>query len=85
MKILSRNRKRTIIRKIKIVDKMKSLINKVKTEKKKKNKNFDKNKELKIELVEIKYANNPNKIKSELKELIKDQVVIKKLYEIKNE
>ena len=41
-KKLSRNRKVRIERKIKRDDKMKSLINKIKTEKKKNNKNFDK-------------------------------------------
>ena len=60
-KKLSRNRKRRIERRIKIDEKMKSLLNKIKTEKKKKNKTFDKIKELEIELVEIKYANNPTK------------------------
>ena len=33
---------------------------------KKKKKNIDKIKELELELVKIKYANNPNKLKSEL-------------------
>ena len=64
---------------------MKSLINKIKTEKKKKNKNFDEVKELEIELVKIKYANNSNKLYSELRELNKVQVVNKSLHETKQE
>ena len=40
-KELSRNRKRRIERRIKIDDKMKSLLNKIKSEKKKKIKNID--------------------------------------------
>ena len=64
---------------------MKSLLNKIKTEKKKKPKNFDKIEELEIELVKIKYAYNPNKFQSEVKELDKIQVVNKNLLEIKQE
>ena len=64
---------------------MKSLFNKIKTEKKEKNKSFDKVKEVEIEIVKIKYANNPNKLQSELKELEKIQVFNKNLHEIKNE
>ena len=67
-KKLSRNRKRRIERRIKIDDKLKTLSNKIKTEKKKKYKNIDKIKELEMELVIIKYANNPNKLQSEIKE-----------------
>ena len=63
-KKLSRNRKGKIERKIKIDDKMKSLLNKVKSEKKKKIKKFDKVKKIEINLVKIKYANNPNKLQS---------------------
>ena len=48
-KKLSRNRKRRIERKIKMDDKMKTLLNKIKYQKKKKNN--DKIKELEIELV----------------------------------
>ena len=81
-KKLSRNRKR-IERKIKMDDKMKLLSIKFKTQKK--NKEFDKIKLLEIELVKIKYANNPNKLQSELKELNKIQVVNINLHEIKNE
>ena len=60
-KNLSRNRKGRIIRKIKLVDKMKTLFKKIKSEKKKKSNNFDKFESLEIELVEIKYANNTKK------------------------
>ena len=48
-KKLSRNRKRRIERNIKMDDKMKSSLSKTKTERKKKNENFDKIKELEIE------------------------------------
>ena len=37
------------------------------------------------ELVKIKYANNPNKLQSELKELNKIHVIDKNLHEIKQE
>ena len=84
-KKLSRNRKRNIEQRIKTDEKMKSLLNKINTEKKKKNKNFDKVKELEMELVKIKYANNPNKLQSELQELNKVQVVNKNLHETKQE
>ena len=40
-------------------DKMKSLLNKIKTERKKENKILDKIKDLEILLVKIKYANDP--------------------------
>ena len=84
-KKLSRNRKRRIERKSKLNDDMKLLLNKIKSEKKKKNKDFDKIKQLEILLVKIKYANNPYKLQSELKELNKIQVVNKNLHEIKQE
>ena len=71
-KKLSKNRKRRIERRIKIDEKMKSFPNKIKT--KKKIKNFDKNKELEIVLVKIKYANNPNELQPELKDLNKIHV-----------
>ena len=74
-KKLSRHRKRRIEQKFKLDDKMKSLLNKIKTEKKKKNKNFDKIEELEIELVKIKYDKNPKNLQSELKDLNKVQVV----------
>ena len=47
---------------------MKLLLNKIKTEKKK-NKSFDKIKNLEIELFKTKYANNPDKLQFALKEL----------------
>ena len=84
-KKLSRNRKRRIERKNKLNDDMKVLINKIKSEKKKKNRNLDKIKQLKVLLVNIKYANDPNKLQSALKELNKIQVVNKNLHEIKQE
>ena len=84
-KKLSRNRKRRIERKSKLNDDMKLLLNKIKIEKKKKNKNLEKIKQLEILLVNIKYANDPNKLQSELKELNKIQVVNKNLHEIKQE
>ena len=65
-KKLSRNRKRRIGRKIKMDDKMKSIGNKINLKKKKK-KNYDKIKILEIELVKIKYVDNPNKLQSELR------------------
>ena len=82
-KRLSRNRKRRTNRKNKLNDDMKLLLNKIKSEKKKKN--LDKVKQLEILLVQIKYANNPNKLQSELKELNKIQVIDKNLHEIKQE
>ena len=84
-KKLSRNRKKRIERRNKINDDMKLLLNKIKTEKKKKNKNLDKIKQLEILLVNIKYANDPNKLQSELKELNKIEVIDKNLHEIKQE
>ena len=80
---LSRNRKRRIERKSKLDDNMKLLLNKSKTEKKKKN--LDKVKELEILLVRIKCANKPNKLQSALKELNTKHVVNKNLHEIKHE
>ena len=68
-KKLSRKRKSRIERKIKMDDEMNSFLNKIKNEKsKRKNKNYDKIKNLEIELVKIKYANNPNKLQSALNE-----------------
>ena len=84
-KKLSRNRKRRINRKNKISDDMKLLLNKIKSEKKKKNENFNKIKQLEIFLVNIKYANDPNKLENALKELNKIEVIEKNLHEIKNE
>ena len=76
---------RRIDRKIKMDDKMKSLLKEIKSEKKKKNKKVDKIKELEIELVEIKYSNNRNKLENFLKELNKIEVDDKNLHEIKIE
>ena len=82
---LSRNRKRRIERRYKISNDMKFLLNKIKSEKKKKYKNLDKIKQLEIILVNIKYANDHNKLENALKELNKIQVIDKNLHEIKNE
>ena len=71
-KKLSRNRKKRSEQKNKISGDMKLLLNKNKSEKKKKNKDFNKIKQLEILLVRIKYADNPNKLQSALKELIKN-------------
>ena len=84
-KKLSRNRKRRIQQKNKINDDMKLLLNKIKSENKKKNKNFDKIKQLEILLVRIKYGDKPDKLQSALKELNKIQVIEKNLHEIKYE
>ena len=64
---------------------MKSLLNQIRTEKKKKNENLDKIKHLEILLVRIKYANNANKLENALKEINKIHVVNKNLHEIKQE
>ena len=85
IKKMSRNRKRRIERRDRMNDDMKLLLNKIKSEKKKKNKSFDIIKQLEILLVRIKYANNPNKLQSALKELNKFQVADKNLHEIKQE
>ena len=76
---MSRSRKRRLERNIKDDDEMKSLLNKIETERKKKNKNLDKIKELEIKLVKNKYINIPDKLQSELKELNKIKV-FKKIY-----
>ena len=68
-KKLSWNRKRRIQRRILMDDSKKLLLNKIESEKRKRKKNLDKIKDLEILLVNIKYANNPNKLQSELKEL----------------
>ena len=78
-KKLPRNRKRRNEQKIETDDNMKLLLNKIKSEKRKRNKNLDKVKQLEILLVNIKYANNPNKLQCASKELKKIQV-IKKIY-----
>ena len=82
-KKLSRNRKRRIDRRNKIDDDMKLLLNKIKSEKK--NKNFDKIKQLEILLVNIKYSNDPKKLENALRDLNKIEVIDKNLHEIKNE
>ena len=64
---------------------MKLFLNKIKSEKRKKNKIFDKIKQLEILLVRIKYSDKPDKLQSALKELIKIQVIDKNLHEIKQE
>ena len=84
-KKLSRNRKRRIERKNKMSSDMKLLLNKIKTEKKKKNKNLDKIKNLEILLVNIKYANDPKKLHNALKKFNKIHVIDKNLHEIKLE
>ena len=84
-KKLSRNRKRRIDRRNKIIDDMKLLLNKIKSETKKKNKNFDKIKQLEMLLVRIKHADKPDKLESVLKELNKIQGIDKNLHQIKNE
>ena len=82
---LSRNRKRRIERRNKMSNDMKLILNKIKSEKKKKKKNFNKIKQLEILLFNIKYANDPNKLENALKELNKIEVIDKNLYENKNE
>ena len=82
---LSSNRKRLIGRRNKINDDINLLLNKIKSEKKKKNKIVDKIKEIEVLLVKIKYADKPDKLESALKELNKIQVINKNLQEIKNE
>ena len=82
-KSLSRNSKRRIERKMKMDDTKKPLLTEIKTGMK--NKTFDKMKQLEIELVKIKYANNPYKLQSELKELNKVHIIDQNLRQIKNE
>ena len=84
-KKLSRNRRRRINRRNKLSSDEKLILNKIKSEKKKKNKNFDKIKQLKILLVNIRYANDPKKLEKAIKDLNKIEVVNKNLHEIKNE
>ena len=84
-KKLSRNRKRRIERRNITNDDIKLILNKTKSEKKKKYKIFHKNKQLEILLVRFKYADKPDKLEKVLRELNKIQVVDKTLLEIKNE
>ena len=66
-------------------DDIKFLLNKNKSEKKKKYKNFDENKQVEILLFRIKYADKPDKLESALRELNKIEVIIKNLHEIRSE
>ena len=84
-KKVSRNRKRTIIRKNKMNDDVKLLLQKIKSEKKNKYKGNDKIKQLEILLVGIKYASNPSKLGSASRELNKINVSDRNLLEIENE
>ena len=84
-KKLSRNRKRRIDRRNKNNNDRKLILNTIKSEKKNKNKNLDKIKQLEILSVRIKYAHKPDKLESALKELNKIQVIDKNLHGIKNE
>ena len=84
-KKLSRNRKRRIERRNRKNDDIKLLLKKIKSEKKKNHKSFDKIKELETLLVRIEYANNRNKLESALKELNEFQVIDKNLHETKKE
>ena len=84
-KKLSRNTKRRNDRRSKINDDMKLLLNKIKSEKEKKCKNFDKIQHLEVLLVRIKYADTPDKLESALRELNKIEVIDESLREIKNE
>ena len=81
-KELSRNKKRKIERRNRMNDDIKLLLNKIKTQKKKKYKNDEKIKQLEFLLVRIKYADKPDKLESALKEINKIQVVNKNLHEI---
>ena len=83
-KKLSQNRKRRFERKIRKDDEVKTLLNKIETEKRKKN-NIDKIKNSEILLVKIKYANNPDKFQCALKELNKIQVINENIHKTKNE
>ena len=82
---LSRNRKKRIEQKNRISDEMKLLLNNFKSEKKKKNKNLDKIKQLKIILLNINFSNNPDRLENALKKLNKIQVIDKNVHEIKQE
>ena len=78
-KKLSRNRKKRIDRSNKINDDMKLILNKIKSGKKKKNKSFDKIKQIEILLIRIKYADKPDKLENALKELNRIQVIDRNL------
>ena len=66
---LSRNRTKRVEGKCKLNGKTKFSLSKTESETKKKNKKFNKTKQLEFELLKIKYATNPNKLKPELEEL----------------
>ena len=66
-------------------DDIKFILNKNKSEKKKKYKNFDEIKQLEILLFRIKYADKTDKLESALRELNKIEVIIKNLHEIRSE
>ena len=84
-KKLSQSRKRKIERKNKLNDDMKLLLDRIKSEMKKKYKNHGKIKQLEYLLVRIQYADKPDKLESALKGLNKIQVIDKNLHEIKKE
>ena len=67
--IIMKSRRRRIERENKKKGKKKSLLNRIKPEKKKKN--IDKIAQLEIELVKIKYANSPKTLQNKIKELNK--------------
>ena len=69
----------------KINDGLKFLLKGIKSQRKKKSKDIDKIKQLEILLVNIKYANNPNKLQNARKQLNKIYVINKNLHEIKQE
>ena len=64
---------------------MKTMLNKIKSEKRKKTKMTDKIGQFEYKLVKIIFANNHNKLQSQLKQLKKIHIVNKYLHEIKQE
>ena len=82
---LSRNRKRRINCKNRHSSNEKIILNEIKSEKKKKIKNLDKIRQLKILLVNKRYAKDPKKLENALKVLDKIEVFDKNLHEIKYE
>ena len=84
-KKFSRNGNGRIERKLKLDDNKKLLLNKIKDEKKKKNKSFDEIKQLELLIFKIKYSNNPDKLQNALKEFNKIRVVAKNLGKIRTE
>ena len=77
--------KKRIEQKIKRDDKTNSSLNKIKSEKKKRNRNIDKTNHLKFELVKNKYSDEPYKLENALKELNKIEAIDKNLHEVKYE